>query len=77
MAFYSDTEHLHRCDDEAFNELFKPGQKPPRSGIYRCKACGYEIVAETSRSFPSTHASHDPNDKILWELIVKAKHKTT
>jgi hypothetical protein len=72
MALYKYLNILVQTDDPAFDVIYKPGQTPPHSGIYRCEGCGHEVVAEASRSFPTqNHKQHtSAQGDIRWRLIV-------
>jgi len=54
MALYRYNDHLVRlkgCAD--FEISYEPQTVAPRSGIYRCDKCGYEIIVEESTSLPN------------------------
>lgn len=79
MALYQDN-YVEQTTNAAFDKLYKPGETPPHSGIYRCQGCGVEVVAEEARSFPPTSAcqNHHPNGhvgQVRWKLLVYAQHK--
>jgi hypothetical protein len=60
-----------------FDQEYGPGETPFHTGIYRCKGCGCEIVAEASKPFPAEqHPRHSPaQGTIRWRLAVAAQHE--
>ena len=74
MASYKYPFYVTQINSDAFDQLYKPGDTPPHSGIYRCQQCNVEIVAEQSRSFPPTHACQGTT---RWRLAVYAVHKVS
>lgn len=72
MALYKDKQYLNDSDHGAFDLLLRPGQSAPNSGIYRCEACGAEIVSEKSKLLPArNHPVHaEELGQIEWRLIV-------
>jgi hypothetical protein len=61
---------------EAFDKEYKPGSAPDHSGIYRCKECGREVVAEKARTLPpQNHHQHTQNQgPVIWRMDVYAQH---
>lgn len=53
---------------------YKPGEKVPASGIYRCTGCGREDACNSKDPFPpQSHHQHAPNQgSIRWKLNVRA-----
>jgi len=44
-----------------FDKEYKPDETPLHTGIYRCRGCGCEIVAEANKPFPpEKHPRHSP-----------------
>ena len=41
-----------------FDREYKPGEAPSHSGIYRCRGCGCEILAEPLTPFPPVSYTH-------------------
>ncbi len=78
MAWYKYESHLHKFagTGNAYDKEYKPGSVPDHSGIYWCKGCGHEVVAEESRKLPpQDHHQHSPSQgAIRWYLIVYADH---
>ena len=77
MAIYKDIKCLDVCNKEsegAFTKEFKPGDTPDHSGIFRCKGCGREVVAETSRTLPpqNHHQHNNSQGEVRWKMIVFA-----
>lgn len=76
MALYKDSSHMGQVEDVIFDQLNSPGTPTPRSGIYRCTACGKEVVSEQENPLPpQTHHVHDVPAAIQWKLQVFAQHK--
>lgn len=76
MALYKDESKLTYSDDAAFDVDHKPGDTTPHSGIYRCTACGKEIVSESGKPFPpQNHHQHTPPAAIRWRLLVYAVYQ--
>jgi hypothetical protein len=77
MAWYKSGEFLKKSDNAAYDTDHKPGDATPFSGIYRCMACGHEIVSEQHKPFPpQNHHQHAPPQPIRWRLIVYADHES-
>lgn len=72
MAHYKHDQYLNESDHGAFDLLHRPGNSAPNAGIYRCEACGAEIVSEKSKLLPPQdhHAHADGLGRIQWRLIV-------
>ena len=73
-------------DAEIFNKYFKPGEKVPVSGIYRCESCGFEAVSTAAENHPLPPAarcdSHHSKWKcnpgnVRWRLVAAAIHINT
>ena len=78
MALYKYGEYLTKSEDASFDAIYKPGQAPPHSGIYRCMGCGREVVAEEGRQLPpQNHHQHDIKQQgdVRWQMIVYADHR--
>ena len=75
MAFYKDIQFLKQSNSPHFDGTLDPGDITPRSGIYRCKTCGLEVVSEEDNPLPSQHVKPH-NGPIRWQLIVAARHQT-
>jgi len=60
-----------------FDKEYGPGEAPHYPGIYRCRGCGCEIVAEASRPFPlENHPTHSPaQGTVRWRLAVAAQRE--
>jgi hypothetical protein len=74
MVWYHYQKYLQQATYTAdqpnpYDSLDNPGDITPHSGIYRCESCGCEIVSETSRPFPPTHANAAQGHKIQWRLV--------
>lgn len=84
MALYHDPTKLTKVAGgaEAFDVIFKPGETPAYSGIYKCQQCGVEVVAEQARKLPPTSvcSQHHPAGtqkvgKVTRKMIVYAEHE--
>lgn len=59
-----------------WSKRYKPGDTVEVSGIYRCEVCNKEITSNKDDPFPpQTNHSHSSNQKISWQLIVRADTK--
>jgi len=60
-----------------FDKEYRPEETPIYSGIFRCRGCGCEIVAEANKPFPpEKHPRHSPaQGEIRWRLAVAAQHE--
>jgi hypothetical protein len=72
MALYKYARYLRDSDNAAFDLVHSPESAAPNSGIYRCAACGSEIISEKSRPLPSKshHVHAEELEPIQWRLIV-------
>ena len=75
MAQYKYSKYLNENDSAAYDELHKPGENCPNSGIYRCESCADEIASNKGNPFPpQNHHQHAPGKgPIVWRLIVFAQ----
>lgn len=76
MALYKYAQYFGQSQDEAFDQLYGPGVRVPRSGIYRCQGCQREIAAnEGGDPFPpQNHHQHPQQTPIQWRLAVYAQN---
>ena len=72
MAVYQNSEWVKPTRGTVFDSIYKPGETPILSGIYRCIGCGHEVVAEHSRAFPTQnlHQHTEQQGAIRWQLVV-------
>jgi hypothetical protein len=79
MAWYKYKHYVNQYTglDDIYDALYKPGEVPPHSGIYRCIECGREIVAEQSGKLPPrNHHKHTAQQGVVqWRLAVYARHE--
>ena len=77
MALFKDSLHVKKSDDNAFDSLQNPGSITPLSAIYRCAACGREIVSEQNKPLPpQNHHQHAVGaGAIRWQMLVYAQHE--
>jgi hypothetical protein len=66
---------FNKSEDSKFDDLHKPGEAVPHSGIYRCKACTHEIVSTHGNPFPpQNHHQHRAGQgDIEWQLVTCPK----
>jgi hypothetical protein len=75
MAQYQYTDFVQRAKADAFDRLWGVGWPTPFSGIYRCEACGREILSTAAQPLPQqNHHNHAVPQAILWRLIVATTH---
>lgn len=77
MALYKRQGDVNASDHDAFDKEWRPGQQPEHSGIYRCKGCGREVVAEQARAVPpqNHHQHSQAQGPVIWRLAVYAQHE--
>ena len=75
MAQYKHREFLMQVSYSAFDTRNAPATIASNPGIYRCPACGEEIVvAKGCRLPPADHHKHtDGQGKVEWQLLVFAE----
>jgi hypothetical protein len=76
MAWYADDTHVEKVlpGKTWWTDIYGPGDRAPKSGIYRCDGCGKEISHNEGVSLPAqNHGQHSPSQgDIRWKLIVRA-----
>lgn len=71
MAVYKYNRYLEQSQHQAFDKLWKPGEQPNYSGIFRCEACGANVACNAGNPLPpQNHAQHHSGADIRWRLIV-------
>jgi hypothetical protein len=73
MALYYYSEFLQKAlHHEEFDLLYSPGTRTSWSGIYKCYACGHEIVHTHDKPLPpQNHHMHKPGlGPIQWRIAV-------
>ncbi|PEN08764.1 hypothetical protein CRI93_03130 [Longimonas halophila] len=75
MAQYKYRTHLNQGNSSVYDNLYKPGENCPNSGIYRCDVCGDEIASNKGNPFPpQNHHQHaQGRGPIRWKLLVYAQ----
>jgi len=76
MALYKYAQYVKVNTDAIFDDIHQPGVPAPRSGIYRCEACGKEVASNQGEPLPpQNHHQHAPSQgAIRWRLVVYAQH---
>ncbi len=76
MPYFRDPFSYSQSASPMFDQTFKPGSAVPRSGIYRCNSCGFEIAVAAGSLLPSagtwsTHGSrwNSKDGKVAWWLV--------
>lgn len=74
MILYKYAKYLDTSDSDVFDEIHKPGDPTPHSGIYRCEGCGSGIASNLGNPLPpQNHHQHNAaQGAIRWRLIVWA-----
>lgn len=75
MAQYKYSAHMVETGSWAFDQEWKPGQVVRNAGIYRCRTCGDEIVADKNTALPRTHHEHTLLGPVVWSLLVFAQKR--
>ena len=73
MALYLYPQFVSKAlPNGAFNTLFAPGDRTSWSGIYRCEACGHEVVHTYDKPLPpqNHHVHGFGKGPIKWRMIV-------
>lgn len=73
MAQYKYGELFKQSDLEIFDEIVKPGEEVPYSGIYRCEGCGREDAMNKGNptATQNRHQHVLGQGDIRWRLIVR------
>lgn len=71
MALYKYSQYLDHSSHQAFDQIHRPGETTPFSGIYRCEGCGKNEVSVAGRPLPpQNHHQHTMSQgAIRWRLI--------
>lgn len=77
MAYYNDPKGLeHTTYADPFKIEYKPGDRAPLSGIYKCIHCGDEIAHNGGEPMPpQNHKQHPVTPPVRWKLSVWAIQK--
>lgn len=77
MSLFRRSNDIEVSISPEFDREYEPGQKPVHSGIYRCRGCGCEIVAQAATPFPTEHhPKHLPvHGPVRLRLAVAAQHE--
>lgn len=76
MARYKYGDYLKHSEHSIYDDIHKPGETVPYSGIYRCTGCDDEVASNKGDPFPpQNHHQHTNNTPIRWKLLVRAIQK--
>ena len=77
MTLFRRSNDVEVSISSEFDKEYGPGEAPRHSGIYRCKGCGSEVVADAFKPFPlEKHPKHSPaQGTIRWRLAVAAQQE--
>ena len=75
LAQYKYLFYLASSPNPRFDHNSAGGVSAPHAGIYRCQACGREVVADKGEKLPGQdhHKHQDARDPIRWRLAVAAQ----
>jgi len=75
MPAYKNGNYFSHMTGAAFDVLYKPGERAPLSGIYRCENCTDEIAHNGGNQLPpQNHHQHKSRLlPILWRLIAATR----
>lgn len=74
MTYYKYEEDITKSTSAVFDEIHKPGEITPHSGIYKCEGCGDRIASNVGNPLPpQNHHQHSAaQGSIRWRMIVWA-----
>ncbi|HEU4376140.1 MAG TPA: hypothetical protein VFS02_21785 [Telluria sp.] len=73
MAMYKRNELGRQNQSPAFDVLHPARTPTPYSEIYRCEACGVELVSAEDQPLPVVmHRRHPTGHPMMWRLVVYA-----
>lgn len=77
MAIYKKAEDLEQRNPSVFDNVYKPGDEVPHSGIYHCETCGQEDAINKEDGFPPQNRHQHPQGlgPIRWRAVVITKTK--
>lgn len=71
MANYKDPNFLNQNQSGLFDQMFRPNDATPASGIYLCIHCLHEVASNKGNPLPpQNHAQHPVGKPIVWKLNV-------
>ena len=78
MAWFIDSDRVKRSTKtelKHWNDVHRPGEEIPHSGIYFCTGCNKEIACNEGDPFPpQNHSQHSHSaPPIRWKLLVKTE----
>ena len=75
MALFKRSNDVEVSISPEFDKEYGLGETPVRPGIYRCRGCGCETVADASEPLlPDKHPRHSSaQGAIRWRLAVAAQ----
>jgi len=77
VTFFRRSNDIEVSVSPEFDREYTPGETPSHPGIYRCRGCGCEILADPRNPFPlDDHPRHSPaQGAVRWRLCVAAQLK--
>jgi hypothetical protein len=77
MSLFRRSNDIEISISPEFDREYEPGQAPVYSGIYRCRGCGCESVAQAAKPFlVEDHPQHLPTQgPVRWRLAVAAQQE--
>jgi hypothetical protein len=77
MSLFKRSNDIEVSISPEFDREYEPDQTPVHSGIYRCRGCGCETVAQGSKPFlAESHPKHSRiQGPIRWRLAVAVQHE--
>lgn len=75
MALYKYAKFFNLAEFHDFETEFRPGDRAPQPGLYRCCGCGEEIASSAGHPFPPAnhHAHRADEGPVRWRLIASAQ----
>ena len=73
--YIEDLPEVTKTELKHWNDVHRPGEEIPHSGIYFCTGCNKEIACNEGDPFPpQNHSQHSHSaPPIRWKLLVKTE----
>ena len=77
MTLFRRSNDIEVSISPEFDKEYQPEESPTRPGIYRCRGCGCEAIADSSKPLPlDKHSRHSlAQSTIRWRLAVAAQQE--